>query len=726
MKAKVKFDKQQLKTFLILHVEKIVFGGFVLALLLIGWSALKMKPYGQTPAELTAVADRISQQVESSQPPEKFEKLAQVPDFTGLGAAGPALVDASYYQIEPLERPYQEQNIRRAMPKFLPVADLLASSGYGPIAIGEAREMSQPGSSMMSDQMMGAEGMGGMNGPGGAPGLMPTMPDTSKMMEQMMGARAGAMPGLMPGGMGGMGMQGGMMGPGGRQRTNRREEQKKEKEEKKRQQEEQAKAEEAAALAARKQAAGEHVLTAVPGRAHLEGRYWVCLVGAIPYAEQFKDYQQTFRDSTYPDKSRNIPHYVRPDIERAEVVPGQEPEWQSVDVAKAWEDMRTWAADYPDVVPAEYLEVITEPLPALIGADFDPLEVTHPKIPLLSVVRAEEERQAALRRQKEKKPDRSNQRGTARQADGRTTGRGGMGAYGGGYGGMGGGYGGMAGAYGGMGGMMGGYGGMGGGYGGMAGGYGGMAGMPGMQGAADVRQGQRPPDWKLFRFFDFDVEPGKVYQYRVKLVFFNPNYEVPIRYLENYTDREGPYREAAWSEPSPPVSVRYGSQLLAGPLGKETGGEPTVELALKQFNQDEATEARKFFNGPLAVRRGTVLNEPNAKVLVPDPDAPTKGRKIEIDFQTDTLLIDILGGDSISAGRGKVAGPGHVLVLRGDGQFAILDEAGDSQTFEMEKAAQAELKDPESEDEGDAAGDNPFAIDFGLGNKKDTKSNKKK
>ncbi|HET6881167.1 MAG TPA: hypothetical protein VFI31_13485 [Pirellulales bacterium] len=39
--------------------------------------------------------------------------------------------------------------------------------------------------------------------------------------------------------------------------------------------------------------------------------------------------------------------------------------------------------------------------------------------------------------------------------------------------------------------------------------------------------------YRLFRFFDFDVQPGKTYCYRVKLVALNPNYELPARYLAN-------------------------------------------------------------------------------------------------------------------------------------------------------------------------------------------------
>lgn len=768
MKPKLKFDQAQLKSFLILHVEKIVFGAFVLALLLISWSALKWKPYDKTPQDLMAVADRVSKKVEESKPPEKFEKLAQVPNFAGLGAAGPALVDATYFRIEPLERPYQEQNIRRAMPSFLPVKELLVSSGYGPIAIGQTGSVPRMGGAMAGEMGgMMDEQMPGM--PGGDPSaMMKGMAGMSGMMNRRPpgigggGPPAGMAEGMqnMMRGRGGMGGMAGMPGGQGRGRgrskggqniRNRKEEAQREREEQKKLAEENRKAEEAAALAARKSAAGEHVLASAPSGTQLEGRYWVCLVGAIPANAQFQEYHRTFRDSTYPDKSRNYPEYVSPDIERAEVIPGEEPKWQSVNFLAAWEDMLKWGAEYPDVVPSEYLEVITEPLPPLIGADLDPDEVSHPRVPLLAEKLAEEERQNALK-QKETKPNRKGRRiaphsaggpgGAARMPGGmgpmgagrmRGYGQGmrrgmmggGMGMMGGGM--MGGGpMSGMGPMGGGMGPMGGGMGPMGGGMGPMGGGMGQMGGgYGGMPAGSNARQASRQPEWKLFRFFDFDVEPGKTYQYRVKLVFANPNYEIPKRYLEDYADREGEYREAPWSEPSPAVMVRYGSRMLAGPLVKERAGEPIVELALKQFDQEEAADARDFID----VARGAVLNKRGAKVLVPDsesaPGSSGDSREIEVDFQTDTLLVDILGGEPISGGRGKKA-PGHVLVLRNDGEFAILDEAADSQEFQMEKAQQDEMK-PAEEDEQTGGADFGSVFKFNApGDEKPAKKGSKK
>src|SRR6185437_15544544 len=45
---------------------------------------------------------------------------------------------------------------------------------------------------------------------------------------------------------------------------------------------------------------------------------------------------------------------------------------------------------------------------------------------------------------------------------------------------------------------------------------------PGKGGAAARRAGP-VVEHRLFRFFDFDVEPGKTYRYRIQLVLSNPN-----------------------------------------------------------------------------------------------------------------------------------------------------------------------------------------------------------
>ncbi|MGQ0637582.1 MAG: hypothetical protein ACT4QC_23485 [Planctomycetaceae bacterium] len=58
----------------------------------------------------------------------------------------------------------------------------------------------------------------------------------------------------------------------------------------------------------------------------------------------------------------------------------------------------------------------------------------------------------------------------------------------------------------------------------------------------------------LFRYFDFDVEPGECYRYRVKLVIRNPSFEE--EFVSNPDVAAGETRESqSWSPPSTPAAV---------------------------------------------------------------------------------------------------------------------------------------------------------------------------
>ncbi len=59
----------------------------------------------------------------------------------------------------------------------------------------------------------------------------------------------------------------------------------------------------------------------------------------------------------------------------------------------------------------------------------------------------------------------------------------------------------------------------------------------------------------LFRYLDFDVEPGCTYRYRVGLVLRNPNYGRPLAEADGAHVVTGPTRRTPWCEPSAPVIV---------------------------------------------------------------------------------------------------------------------------------------------------------------------------
>ena len=101
------------------------------------------------------------------------------------------------------------------------------------------------------------------------------------------------------------------------------------------------------------------------------------------------------------------------------------------------------------------------------------------------------------------------------------------------------------GEYGRGGGMLGGRGG--------EGGYGRGGGGGGMRSATQKTTVAKGVDFWLLRFFDFSVEPGKRYKYRVRLVLADPNYGLPPQMLAplvlDRKDRKDHRFVEEWSEP---------------------------------------------------------------------------------------------------------------------------------------------------------------------------------
>ncbi len=101
----------------------------------------------------------------------------------------------------------------------------------------------------------------------------------------------------------------------------------------------------------------------------------------------------------------------------------------------------------------------------------------------------------------------------------------------------------------------------------------GMGGM-GMEMGADVQ---------LFRFFDFDVEPGECYRYRVKLIVDNPTLDDP--FVAQPTVAQGEFRESPWSVPSIPAVVSRDAEFGLVAVNNNTKGHHDgAELSVVQFD----------------------------------------------------------------------------------------------------------------------------------------------
>jgi hypothetical protein len=233
--------------------------------------------------------------------------------------------------------------------------------------------------------------------------------------------------------------------------------------------------------------------------------------------------------------------------------------------------------------------------------------------------------------------------------------------------------------------------------------------MPGMRGPGRRRAAvgdeeevveEQETEHLLFRFFDFSVQPGKHYRYRVKLVMANPNFGMLPHFLERDGMEKVKTLEAEWSEPSPTVSVPVDSQVLA--VSARPDGTATL-MMVRFVEKDGAAAAEEF----ATIQRGQFLNYPDrpfpetsprgmmgavgssgpmgmysAGAAAPkDEDAPER----KIDYLTNTLLLDVVGGGRLPGKDRSIAEPGSILLLDGEGKLVVKNELDDLPEYRLHK-----------------------------------------
>jgi hypothetical protein len=363
-------------------------------------------------------------------------------------------------------------------------------------------------------------------------------------------------------------------------------------------------------------------------------------------------------------------------------------------------DILQEASDFdPEIIPLSYSnQVFTSPLPHRLDIDWPPPLVVHAKIPTLSEeeqdrqdldnraiaeankAAGEEDAAGGRRGFARAQKDANRMREAAMSREGgveavskarSSLGGGGMGAMPGSsaMAGMAGGRGGMMPGMGGDGGMLGGSrGGSGmlgmagagrGGMLGMAGGSKGGSGMLGMAGGskaggmpagmsgaagsfmmggnAGLAGADGGADLLMFRYFDFDVEPGECYRYRVRLVVENPNYE--NAFVSASSVAEGEFRETDWSSPSTAVAVEKDIDYALVKV-KGTG----AELNVVQFDSKVGT----LISDTFAVKYGAYVAATLMKSLRLEL-APPDLKEDKVTFSSKDVLLDSAPAPKLSA-----------------------------------------------------------------------------
>ncbi len=235
--------------------------------------------------------------------------------------------------------------------------------------------------------------------------------------------------------------------------------------------------------------------------------------------------------------------------------------------------------------------------------------------------------------------------------------------------------------------------GMGGGRGGaMPPGMGGMGmgmGMGGGQGGQQQVGGAAVGYAMLFRFLDFDVNPGEAYRYRVQLEFTNPNFDLSLDKVKEAKVKEGETRLSDWSEPTAPVVVKPDTNFYLSKVDKRPRTRGEAEFQIFQWDPALGTyiDSKK-----LVAKYGQFVGGLEESDRL-DLGAPALEKKTVLfatkDFLLDTALPPTLipaeNPDLNLAVSGRQAKEGLDLPA----EAAVLDEYGQLRTLDSvsERAA---------------------------------------
>ena len=242
-----------------------------------------------------------------------------------------------------------------------------------------------------------------------------------------------------------------------------------------------------------------------------------------------------------------------------------------------------------------------------------------------------------------------------------------------------------------------------------------------------------PAEFKMFRFFDLTVLPGRSYRYKVQLMFADPNdpratdKRVEARFMDSSVIERlagvtagRHFRKSEWSEPSEAVGTPLDYHLLGGPVkagrriavdreNSYQSEEPTGTVMTLLWDVAQATD----LPGEKDVRRGSLLNY-KTDVEAIEPVQLNLQTVPNFEFKTDTLVLDVAGGAKLPGRdiRDVLMGPGEMLLMDSGGNLVVRDEMGDAPAYFSHKYSEAAGEDTEPdpdffEGEGETERDGP-------------------
>jgi hypothetical protein len=192
-------------------------------------------------------------------------------------------------------------------------------------------------------------------------------------------------------------------------------------------------------------------------------------------------------------------------------------------------------------------------------------------------------------------------------------------------------------------------------------------------------------EYQLVRIFDFSVQPGVQYRYKLQLMLRNPNFEMAPMNLQDPKVATSKLLNSPFSELSNVVAVPQGQSVLAdtvvrpeppaapaAPMGGRPPAAPLDSMAsvvVKILNFDAA----QLTFAALNLRRGAMVAGNAAQIIV-DPIARTVARSDKSEVKTDLVLADFHGGEPLDEG---LEAPAEVLFIDAAGQLVVQNSVND-------------------------------------------------
>jgi hypothetical protein len=402
--------------------------------------------------------------------------------------------------------------------------------------------------------------------------------------------------------------------------------------------------------------------------ASIAGHRYAVLVGRVPLAKQRINYQQTFADAADRREGDDAPDYRGAVVERAEVItgaPNEKLKWAPLSAQTRKSIQQSLAAGRRNdaVPPTAVNPFLTEDVPPRQGDDFLPDEIVHPSMikfdaPVAPVAPAAVEPAAP----DDAVPDAPEEPAGDKPAE------------------------------------------------------------PVADAAAAVAAPAAAPadEALLFRYFDFTVEPGKRYRYRVRLWLVNPNYKVdPSQLDENALQQTKPterFIKSPESEVTQSVYIPYDGMVVAGEWSAAgPAKEPSVSVGVEQWRADDGAKAQyvklPVFRGQLVnfqvagPSTGPGIQPPAAAVFELGENLPKKN-EAEIPFRTEVAVLDMVPAPPAGGATSK-AQPADLLVLDASGRLRVCTAREMAEQFREinDNVGQVNEKEKERDDGAGAAHD---------------------